>query len=41
VLDGDKLTGLVSIGDIVKATIIEQEITIRSLKNYITGSFEA
>ena len=41
VLDGDKLIGLVSIGDVVKAIIVDQEITIRSLKNYITGSYEA
>ncbi|MBM3859701.1 MAG: CBS domain-containing protein [Verrucomicrobia bacterium] len=40
VLDNGKLTGLVSIGDIVKAFITEQEITIRSLQNYITGSYE-
>jgi CBS domain-containing protein len=39
VLAGDKLIGLVSIGDIVKAIITEQDITIRSLKNYITGSY--
>jgi CBS domain-containing protein len=41
VLDGDKLIGIVSIGDVVKAIIVDQEITIRSLKNYITGSYEA
>lgn len=41
VLEDEKLIGLVSIGDVVKATIIDQEITIRSLKNYITGSYEA
>jgi len=40
VLDGAELVGLVSIGDIVKAIIVDQEITIRSLKNYITGSYE-
>ncbi len=41
VLEDGKLVGLVSIGDIVKAIIIDQEITIRSLQNYITGSYEA
>jgi IMP dehydrogenase len=41
VLHEGRLVGLVSIGDIVKAIIIDQEITIRSLQNYITGSYEA
>jgi len=41
VLADDKLVGIISIGDIVKAIIVDQEITIRSLKNYITGSYEA
>jgi CBS domain-containing protein len=41
VLENDALIGIVSIGDIVKAIIVDQEITIRSLKNYITGSYEA
>ncbi|MCX7886666.1 MAG: CBS domain-containing protein [Verrucomicrobiae bacterium] len=39
VLDQGKLVGLVSIGDIVKAIITQQEITIRSLQNYITGAY--
>ena len=38
VMDGEKLVGLISIGDVVKSIIIDQEITIRSLQNYITGS---
>jgi hypothetical protein len=29
--------GLVSIGDLVKATIDEQEFTINQLKSYIAG----
>jgi len=37
VLDGDKLIGLVSIGDVVKAIISDHEITIRDLERYITG----
>lgn len=41
VLEQGKLVGIVSIGDIVKAIITEQEITIRSLQNYITGAYEA
>jgi len=41
VLQNGKLIGMVSIGDIVKAIIVEQEITIRSLQNYILGSYES
>lgn len=37
VLDGGRVTGLVSIGDLVKATIDEQAFTIRQLKSYIAG----
>jgi CBS domain-containing protein len=37
VLDGDKLVGLVSIGDLVKATIDEQQFTIEQLEHYIAG----
>jgi CBS domain-containing protein len=38
VMENDKLTGIVSIGDVVKAIIAEQEFTIRELENYITGA---
>ena len=37
VMDGDQLIGLISIGDLVKATISEQQFTIEQLEHYITG----
>jgi CBS domain-containing protein len=39
VLDSGKLSGLISIGDVVKAVIDEQKVEIDSLKEYITGSY--
>ena len=37
VLEDDRLAGIISIGDVVKAIIAEQEYTIKHLENYITG----
>lgn len=37
VVEDGHLVGLVSIGDLVKATIDEQEFTINQLKSYIAG----
>ena len=37
VMEGRRVVGLISIGDLVKATIDEQAFTIRELKNYIAG----
>ena len=37
VIDHKKVIGLVSIGDLVKATIADHEFTIAQLQSYITG----
>jgi CBS domain-containing protein len=37
VVDNRRVVGLVSIGDLVKAMLDEQEFTIRELKSYIAG----
>ncbi len=37
VMNGGQLIGLISIGDLVKATISEQQFIIEQLKHYITG----
>jgi len=39
VLDGDRVVGMVSIGDLVRAIIAAQEATIHQLHNYIAGSY--
>jgi IMP dehydrogenase len=38
VVDGDQLIGLISIGDVVRATISEKEFIIDQLERYIAGT---
>jgi CBS domain-containing protein len=37
ILEEGRLVGIISIGDVVKAIIADQESTIKLLENYITG----
>jgi IMP dehydrogenase len=37
VVDNDRIVGVVSIGDVVRAVVDEQQFTIRSLENYVTS----
>ncbi len=39
VLDGQKMVGMVSIGDLVNWTISSQEATIAQMEQYISGSY--
>jgi CBS domain-containing protein len=39
VLEGDRLIGIVTIGDVVKQIITEQKHTIEQLESYIRGSY--
>lgn len=38
VLDGDKLVGVVSIGDVVKSVLEEHEAAVENLREYVAGS---
>jgi len=38
VIERDTLIGLISIGDVVKARIMEQEDEVDSLKAYVSGT---
>ncbi|GLU30994.1 CBS domain-containing protein [Trinickia caryophylli] len=38
VIDNEQLVGMVSIGDLVKTIISEQQFTIQQLEHYITGA---
>jgi CBS domain-containing protein len=39
VMENDQLIGIVSIGDVVKHLISDQQFTIRELEKYITGNY--
>ena len=39
VVEGDRLIGVISIGDVVKAIVSEHEFMIEQLENYITGGY--
>jgi len=38
IMDGDKITGMISIGDVVKFIIEDQKATIEHLQHYIAGT---
>ena len=38
--DQNQLVGMVTVGDVVKQIIADQEFTIRELEKYISGSYD-
>lgn len=38
VIEGDRVVGMISIGDVGKAIIADQRVVIRDLESYITGA---
>lgn len=39
VIDNNSLTGIISIGDVVKSVIDQQKVEINSLRDYISGNY--
>ncbi len=39
IMDGEKLLGVVSIGDLVKSIIAQQKLTIEQLEQYVSGDY--
>lgn len=39
VIENDKVAGVISIGDLVKAVISKQKVEIHNLRDYITGTY--
>jgi len=39
VLDGDRMAGIVSLGDLVKHMLVEKEAEVEQLSSYISGSY--
>lgn len=39
VLDGDRMVGIVSLGDLVKHMLVEKEAEVEQLSSYISGSY--
>lgn len=38
ILDGEKLVGVISIGDVVKSVLDEHEAAVQSLRDYVAGA---